>query len=373
MEPTVVINATSIGGTLGGIGVYGVNLIKSLARADGSLRYAVIVNRTARPHLADIAFPSNVSVHWVGGAVSPDLGSVGHLLRWLFANQLALRSGRTLVFGASQIEAPLVGLGGIVMVHDLIPLLFPLHHPRQRHFYRYLLGPALRSAAAVITPSLTTKNLLEAHYRLSSEKIRVIPHGVPVPTRRRSAAAGSEAPLVLCIGRAGPMKNIETLLAAHRLLPPGIRGRLVFVGAEAPPGGAAEAGVVFRGAVSEAEKLELLDRASLLVCPSLYEGFGFPPLEAMARGCPVITSRTGSLPEVCAAAAHYVDDPCDPTGMAAAIQNLLLNEQPREELIERGFRRVQAFSWEASAREHVKLFEEVMALPVQAPLPSPGR
>jgi glycosyltransferase involved in cell wall biosynthesis len=371
MEPTVVINATSIGRTLGGIGVYGANLIKTLARADDSLRYTVLLSRSARSHFTDTVFPPHMTVRWVGGAVSPDRGSLGHLLRWLYANQLALHSGGALVFGTSQIEAALVGLRKVVMVHDLIPLLFPAHHPRQRYFYRHLLGPALRAAAAVVVPSCTTKALLESHYHLHEEKVRVIPHGVPVPTRPRSASAGAE-PLVLCLGRAGPMKNVQTLVRAHRLLPPGIRARLVLVGAEAPRQRGAEGGAVFRGAVSEAEKLDLLDRASLLVCPSLYEGFGFPPLEAMARGCPVIASGVGSLPEVCGDAARYVD-PLDPAGMAAAIENVLLDERVREGLIERGLRRVQAFSWEASAREHVKLFEEVLARPAHAPMLALGR
>jgi glycosyltransferase involved in cell wall biosynthesis len=372
MEPTVIINATSIGHSLGGIGVYGVNLIKALARAGGSFRYTVLVSRDAWPHFADTAFPSHMTVRRVGKAVSPDRGSTGHLFRWLYANRLALGGGSALVFGASQIEAPLVGPGGIVMVHDLIPLMFPAHHPRQRYFYRYLLGPALRAAAAVIAPSLTTKDLVERHYRLSGEKIRVIPHGVPVPTRRQPEAARTEPPLILCVGRAGPMKNTEALLAAHRLLAPGIGARLVFVGVEAPRGGALGAAVTFHGAVSETEKLELLDRASLLVSPSLYEGFGFPALEAMARGCPVIASTAGSLPEVCGDAARYVD-PLDPARMAAALQEVLLDERLRADLIERGFRRARTFSWENSAREHVNLFEEVLAQRAHGLLPAPGR
>lgn len=370
-EATVVLNATSIGSTLSGIGVYGVNLIKALARMGGSLRYEVFLGRDARHHFADTTFPPGMIVRWVGGAFSPDRGSTGHLLRWLFANGLALRGGGTLVFAASQIEAALVGLGGVVTVHDLIPLLFPDHHPRQRHFYRYVLGPALRSAAAVIVPSHSTKDLLERHYRLG-EKIRVIPHGVPVPHRVPSASARPDEPIILCVGRAGHMKNADVLVAAHRLLAPALRARLVFLGAGAPNLAAPDPRVVFLGAVSEAEKLELLDRASVLVSPSLHEGFGFAPLEAMARGCPVIASSAGSLPEVCGDGARYVD-PHDPAGMAAVIQEVLLDGRLREDMIERGLRRARVFSWESSAREHAKLFEEMLSLRALAALPAPGR
>ena len=361
---TVVINATSIGRVLGGIGVYGVLLIKALARVNAPLRFGVVLNEDARPHFADTSFPGTMSVRYVPSALSPDRGSRGHLLRFLHATQLALRAGRRLVFGTSQIEAPLLGPGGVVTVHDAIPLLFEKYHPRQRHFYRYVLGPALRGATAVITPSQATKSLLQEKYGLGEEKIRVIPHGLSVPPSARSAPAGPRAPFILCIGRANPIKNIGTLLAAHRLLRPHLPVSVVFAGGQSPltPSELRQhPDVVFRGNVSDAEKLDLLDRASVLVCPSLYEGFGFPPLEAMARGCPVVVSNTGSLPEVGGDAALYVD-PRDVRGMAAAIHAVLSDERVREGMVARGHQRARAFSWEASARQHVSLFEEVLAL-----------
>jgi glycosyltransferase involved in cell wall biosynthesis len=371
MEPAVVINATSIGRVLGGIGIYGIHLIRALARSDSRLRLQLVLNRSARPHLADVVLPPHMSVRWVGDWLSPDRGSAGHLLRFLHANQLALRRGPALVFATSQIEAALLGSPGVVMVHDTIPLLFAEHHPRQRHFYRHLLGPALRAAAAVITPSWTTKALLEEHYGLNADRIRVIPHGVPVPSLARPVDSTSGRPFILSLGRAGPMKNIATLREAYRRLEPEIREDLVFAGAERPAHWPPEERVVFMGPVTDAEKVDLLDRASLLVCPSLHEGFGFPPVEAMARGCPVIAARAGSLPEVCADAAHYVE-PLDVAGMAAAMRAVLSQPPLRRELSERGLRRVRAFSWEASAREHLELFEAVLALRARAPLPSMG-
>src|SRR6185295_80697 len=227
---SVIVNATSIGRVLGGIGVYGVLLIKALARMDGPLRFGVLLNEDARPHFADTAFPAGMKVRYVTPAVSPDRGSRGQLLRWLYATQVALRAGRRLVFGASQIEAPLLGPGGVVTVHDTIPLLFEKYHPRQRHFYRHVLGPALRGAAAVVTPSQATKSLLQEHYRLDAERIRVIPHGLSVNPSAlpRPAAASAREPFILCIGRPNPIKNIGTLLAAHRLLRPHLRVSVVF-------------------------------------------------------------------------------------------------------------------------------------------------
>jgi len=359
---TVVINATSIGRVLGGIGVYGVLLIKALARTDSGLRFHVVMNEAARGHFADTEFPPFLSVRYLSAALSPDRGSRGHLLRFLHATQLAVRAGRKLVFATSQIEAPLLGGPGIVTVHDAIPLLFEEQHPRQRHFYRHVLGPALRGAAAIVTPSQATKSLLERHYALPGEKIRVIPHGASVPVSRRPPERRAPAaPYILCIGRPNPIKNVETLLAAHRLLRRRLRVSLVFAGGPPPfrPTPLDE-DVVFRGNVSDAEKLELLDKATVLVCPSLYEGFGLPLLEAMARGCPLVVSNGGSLPEVGGEAARYFD-PRDPAALAAALHEVLTDRDTRERMMEHGYRRVRAFSWEASARQHVSLFEEVLA------------
>jgi glycosyltransferase involved in cell wall biosynthesis len=227
-----------------------------------------------------------------------------------------------------------------------------------------VLGPALRGAAAVITPSRATKARLEEQYRLAPEKIRVIPHGVSVASAPRAEPGPRREPFILCIGRPNPIKNVRTLLAAHRLLRTCMRVKVVFAGGDGPvPTGAdqRDPDVVFRGDVTDAEKLELLDHASVLVCPSLYEGFGFPPLEAMARGCPVVISSTGSLPEVGGDAARYVD-PLDAPGMAAAVREVLTDHRLRERMIDRGYWRARTFSWDASARQHVSLFEEVLAL-----------
>jgi len=364
MDHTVIINATSIGRVLGGIGVYGVLLIKAVARVDTPLRFRVILNEDARPHFAGVTFPENVRVDYVPAAMSPDRGTRGHVLRWLYATQRAVRAGRSLVFGTSQIEAPLLGTPGVVTVHDVIPLLFERYHPRQRHFYRHVLGPALRAASAVITPSEATKARLQEHYGLDPGKIRVIRHGVSVPVAPQSARRAPREPLILCVGRPNPIKNVGTLLAAHRLLRRHLPVKLVFVGGQGPlpaAGGRTDPDVVFRSDVSDSEKLDLLDRASVLVCPSLYEGFGFPPLEAMARGCPAVVSETGSLPEVGGDAARYVD-PRDAPGMAAAIHEVLTDARLRERMIDRGYGRVRTFTWEASARQHAALFEEVLAL-----------
>jgi glycosyltransferase involved in cell wall biosynthesis len=99
--------------------------------------------------------------------------------------------------------------------------------------------------------------------------------------------------------------------------------------------------------------------ANLFIFPSLYEGFGLPPLEAMASGCPVVVSNVASLPEVCGDAAYYVN-PYDVESIADGIYKVVNDKELRENLVQKGLERAKLFSWEKSAREHLKVFEEVL-------------
>jgi glycosyltransferase involved in cell wall biosynthesis len=364
MPRRVVVDATSIGGRLGGIGVYGVNLVRTLAGMEADLDITIVLNETARPHFLPAACLRGVEVRWVGSSVSPDRGSLGHLRRWLHANRLALQQRDALIFATSQIEAAVIGRPRVVMVHDLIPLRFPQWHPRQRFFFRHVLGAALRGAAAVVVPSRATRDRLLEHYGLAAERIRVIPHGVSVPLRAGPRGGPGREPLILGFGGSSPVKNVQTLIHAFRRVESQIPHRIVIVGDRRRLGRVSETGasprVAFLSWVSEEEKLALLDRAAVLVCPSFDEGFGFPALEAMARGCPVVASRAGSLPEVCADAAIYIA-PQDAEGIAAALLGVLSPGRLRDTLVEKGARRATSFGWNASAAEHLRLFREVLA------------
>jgi len=117
--------------------------------------------------------------------------------------------------------------------------------------------------------------------------------------------------------------------------------------------------IEFKGYLDESELFELYRRASLFVFPSFYEGFGFPPLEAMACGCPVIASQTPSLMEVCGDAAYYVD-PYDVEGIAEGIFRVLSDEGLRESLICRGLERARFFSGERSVSALLRIFDEAL-------------
>ncbi|PIX16613.1 glycosyltransferase family 1 protein, partial [Candidatus Desantisbacteria bacterium CG_4_8_14_3_um_filter_40_12] len=116
--------------------------------------------------------------------------------------------------------------------------------------------------------------------------------------------------------------------------------------------------IIYLGYLSDAELGKLYNLATAFAYPSIYEGFGLPPLEAMACGCPVITSNIASLPEVCSDSVYYVN-PYEIDDIADGIYKIITNEELKKGLVQKGLERAKFFSWEKSAMEHLRVFEEV--------------
>jgi glycosyltransferase involved in cell wall biosynthesis len=116
--------------------------------------------------------------------------------------------------------------------------------------------------------------------------------------------------------------------------------------------------IVFTGYLSDEKLVEYYNKASLFVFPSFFEGFGIPPLEAMACGCPCVVSNVASLPEVCGDSAYYVN-PYDIEDIARGIETVLSDEKLREDLIKKGFENIKRFSWEESAKKIVQIIREI--------------
>lgn len=364
----LVVNATAIGRRVDGISVYGVNLVNALLRTDASRPLTVVLNEDARGFFPPGAVPRNIDIKWVSARLSPSAGTSGNASRSAFANWLAVRHRDALVVGLSQLEAPIAGGRGVVMVHDMIPWLFRETHPRQYLFYRHYLGRALRRALAVVTPSQVTKDDVCRVFGLDDTRVHAIHHGSPVPVAPRSAIDRSRDRYILWMGRPDPTKNVAALLSAFRIIERRLDVRLIIAGDGSQidlsipgPGCGLLNNVIVLGPVTHEEKIRLLDRASVLVSPSLYEGFGFAPLEAMARGCPVVAARAGALPEVCADAAVYVD-PHRPQDIADAVIRVLIDRSLASALVERGFARTTSLTWEASAGAHLDVFDRAASL-----------
>jgi glycosyltransferase involved in cell wall biosynthesis len=164
-----------------------------------------------------------------------------------------------------------------------------------------------------------------------------------------------------------PRKNINNLILAFKKI--GLRDiQLILVGSRSNVFASNELkdfihsqkNIIFSGYIPDDELIRLYSEAKLFVYPSYYEGFGLPPLEAMACGCPVVVSNVASLPEVCGNAAQYVD-PDNIEGIAEGIHKVLTDEPLRQSMMEKGLERAKLFSWEKAAKEHIKVFEEVLS------------
>lgn len=254
----------------------------------------------------------------------------------------------------------------MVTVHDLGYLHFPNAHTR---FQRWHLDISTRwnarASTRLIADSQATKDDLIRHYGTPAEKIVVAYPGVD-PTLRRveddrqiqsaKAKYGIDGEYLLHLGTLQPRKNLSRLIKAYprvktscKLVIAGKKGWLydnLFKQVERL--GLADR-VIFPGYVSDADKAALLSGATALVFPSLYEGFGFPVVEAMACGTPVVCSKTSSLEEVAGEAALLVD-PTDTDDIAAAMQYITSNADLRHTLVERGTAQAGKFTWETCAR-----------------------
>jgi len=252
----------------------------------------------------------------------------------------------------------------IVTVHDVLPLREPqLYSAAIRTNYRLLTPRAVRRAVRVITGSQYTRGELTELLDVDPARIDVTPYGVdsrfrpaPADPRVLRARFGIDRPFVACVGTLEPRKNLAGAVEAFARLTKHDRGTsLVVIGGRGWDAGATEraarrarAPIVLTGHVSDEELVGLLGSARCFLFPSFYEGFGLPPLEAMACGTPVVAADRASLPEVTGGAALLVD-PEDPEAMASTVHQVLEDEALAERLRELGLRQAARYSWDACA------------------------
>jgi len=354
-----------------GIGTYIRNLLRYLARLDGNTEYVLF----CRPD--DTRSLALLGENFRPVAETAPNYSVSEQLRIPLALR---REGVTLFHAPHYVLPPLVACRSAVTIHDCIHLMFPQYLPnRFAHQYaRASISLAAHRATRVMTVSESSKRDILRFVDAPAEKIDVIynayderfgiePREDEIVRVRERYQLHDE--FVLYAGNVKPHKNLERLIQAFDLVRRRGLGhlKLVLIGDEISKYAALRRAVHrhqlhqyvrFLGYLPEATLAVMYRLAGVFVFPSLYEGFGLPPLEAMASGTPVVTSNVSSLPEVAGDAAMLVD-PYEPEAIADGIFRVLTDETVRRTLRDRGLARARQFSWEASVRRVRDIYEHI--------------
>jgi glycosyltransferase involved in cell wall biosynthesis len=348
-------------GETGGMETYARELIPRLAATE-ELRLTAFVNReTGADGLAGVpaaVVPVNARnrIEWVRGEQQ-------HLPR------MAAAAGCDLIHSLAS-TAPVWGrVPRVTTIHDLNYRKVPDAHFGVRGLgMRVLVPAAARRSRRVIVDAASTKEDLIADLRVPAERIEVVPlAATPPPPVPLPAPAGR--PTVLSVSAKRPHKNLERLVRAVAAIPAERRPRLVVPGYPTPHEAelrdltrtlGIEADVDWPGWIDGVELERLYAAATCMVFPSLYEGFGLPVLEAMARGVPVATSGRASLAEVAGDAA-LLFDPEDVDAIRAAIEQLVSDEAERRRLAVAGRERAAAFTWERTAELTAAVYRRALA------------
>jgi glycosyltransferase involved in cell wall biosynthesis len=266
--------------------------------------------------------------------------------------------------------APTVGWDQMVMIHDASVFAVPeAYSVSFRLWYRSMLPHWAHRARLVLTNSEFSRTELSQWLRISADKVRVVGGGhehilrTPPDDGVLGRNGLGRRPYVLGVSSLSRHKNLEAVRATSELLG-SVACDYVLVGPANPRVFGytlrdAPSQVIHLGYVTDAELRALYSHAACLLYPSRYEGFGIPPLEAMACGCPVVTSRAASLPEVCGDAALYAD-PDDVRQIATAVRRLLCEEGLGDELRRRGREQAKRWSWARSAGSTLSAVREVL-------------
>jgi glycosyltransferase involved in cell wall biosynthesis len=263
----------------------------------------------------------------------------------------------------------------VTTIHDLTTLRFtnpdkqPLLFKVKQQVYAYVVKRAAQKSVAIITPSEFVKSDLVDYAKIDPSKVTVTHESAdfisespdPLPDLQNSK-------FIMYVGRPTPHKNLERLIEAFEI----IRGQhpalqLVLAGKkdanyrriEENVQKSGQKNIIFTDFVSEGQLRWLYEHCEAYVFPSLSEGFGLPGLEAMTHGAPVVSSNATCLPEVYGDAAHYFD-PTDTQAMADAINEVLTDKQLRKDMVEKGIKHVQTFSWQRMAEQTLEVYNQAL-------------
>jgi glycosyltransferase involved in cell wall biosynthesis len=363
---------------LTGVGHYTIELSRALAREAPSEQFELL---SQHPYLPSIKSNDDLN------ATPPNLHIVqtvrNRLNRywWLIGLPQYIRQHGVSLFHGTNYDIPLWNFCPTVLtIHDLSLLLYSQTHEAQSvRRGRRRLPLMARTATMIVTPSESVRREVCEHLGIAPQKVvsvveaarrvfRPVPEVETIETRKR---LGIEDDFLLFVGTLEPRKNLVTLVRAFAALPRSENTKLpqlVIVGRKGwlnddlfatVKASGVEGRINLTGYLSDEELCALYSSCRVFIYPSLYEGFGLPPLEAMACGAPVVTSRIASIAEVTGEAARLFA-PEDVEALTRELHALLNNEDERRHLAALGLKRAAEFSWERTARETREVYDEAL-------------
>lgn len=367
MNGEFVIDAGPMGGGVSGAGRYAYRLLDELVTLDTDIPFEIIVPPPEATAWNVSGWGESDNVRLRTANVT-GLGPRRHI--FYARGRLRCRAHHSL---SSYVPLVLDSDVTLVTIHDLkefeIPEYLAGKSRLKRTYIKWLVARSIRVADHVLTISEHTKSDIVARFDIDESDITVVPLGPGSGRRSVGGEPPVSGPYILFVGAVRRHKNIRTLIEGFQAYRRRFQDDLSLVIAGTPePTYRAELDTVvadryredvhFLGHVDEGTVARLYDGASAFVFPSLYEGFGLPPLEAMAYDTPVIASDRASIPEVVDDAGVYFD-PDSPLALADTLTEVLSDANLRERLVGRGRERVSEFSWERTAHETLAVYERL--------------
>lgn len=360
-----------------GVAEYAYELLNAIFKIDKQNQYYLFYNSYTDVTTHTPLWPQG-NIHYIATKWPNKLFNASiKIFGWPKLDKLISRNGKLDYFFSPNLNFAALSkdIKSILTAHDLSFKFFPQFFSLKQRLWHWAISPKkqFRQANTIITPSENTKRDIVDYYKIPPEKIKVAYGAIseifnnPVIDKEKiKQKYNLPNRFILCLGAVEPRKNIIGLIKAfeltYSLLPnsyslviagsgAGWKNKKIYARALASP---LRDKIEFLGYVEANYKPGLYSMAELFVYPSFYEGFGFPVLEAMAMGVPVITSNRSSLPEITGHAAYLIN-PNRPAEIADAIIKMLTDTNLKEHFKKMGLEQVKKFSWDTAARQWLDL------------------
>jgi glycosyltransferase involved in cell wall biosynthesis len=337
----------------------------------GSQRFAIEISRQLKKLLPEAKFVSPKNIIHYDIAKELEVESFGRLTGYLWEQiELPLylrKKGSPLLLNLVN-TAPIFYENKITVIHDISWKHFPDAISKKFYlWYKFLIPKISKTSKFIFTVSNFSKKDISKGLNVDINKFEIVYNAISEKFKFLNI---SREKIILSVASLQPYKNLEGLIKAfiflknknkfldYKLVLVGGYNKNVFAKTNLFELSKNRDDIVFTGYLSDEKLVEYYNKASLFVFPSFFEGFGIPPLEAMASGCPCVVSNVASLPEVCGDSAYYVN-PYDIEDIARGIETVLSDEKLREDLIKKGFENIKRFSWEESAKKIVQIMREI--------------